>query len=910
NSVNAGTGTVALSATGGAVNENTAALAPEGTAPIVTAGKLAVTALNTSSLANANAVGVLAATITGPNRDLTFVGRDGVAVQAVTDLSGKTTTGINATGNVWLQANNGAITQTEKIAASALAAKATGNVELALAAGTNNVGSFAASSATGTVNLLNGAALTVDSVGTTAAAATLGGPLVGVTTANRDVTLRTNFGGIGLVKPVNAGTATVSLESAAGVGQTDGTVTAGALRVLANGAVDMQNANNQVGTLAVATNRELAFRNAGALTVGSVAVALGGNPSTTSGTATGNGEQYIRTGGALTLAQNVAAGTGTVSIDSASTVTQTGGAITGAALRTIAGGNVDLQQAGNNVATFAAQNSAGSVAFRNATALNVGTVTGTIGSSGLTTTGVDTAAGNGEQYVRADGTITLQQKLAAGTATVSLDSAGAIAQTGGNVSAGALRAVAGGNVDLQQAANSIGTFAAQSTAGGVALRNSGALTVGAVTGTLGSNPLATSGVNTAAGNGEQYIRTGGALTLADNLAAGNAVVSLDSASTITQTGGAVTAGALRTISGGSVEMLQAGNNVATFAAQAAGGSVAFANAGALTVGSVTGTLGSSAMTTTGVDTAAGNGDQRIRSGGALTLAQNVSAGSGTVGLESGAGITQSSIPQSAGTLNAGALYVTAGGDVDLQQTSNDVGRLAGNIARGGFTYRNAGSLTIASVGPVSGLQADGPISVRTGANLTLEAPVVGRSSENNAVVLAATNVFQNNAGANGVSAPSGRWLIYDDNPFLDLSRLGGLGYGFIKTAVTYDAYPPGAVREAGNGYLTTVRPPLPEQFARQPGGDAEINTSGNVTANSALEASLSAANTPVANNVRIDSAMNAPRKAGDGNAQLVVPLLIDVSPGQRFAADLRAFVGGAEVETLQLSDGSALPAWL
>lgn len=1208
NSVNAGSASVSLSATTGGVNELHVANAPETTAPIITAGRLQVSAQDHSDLSNDNAVGVLAVNMVGAAKDFTFVAKDGLRIDSVSDIGGRQVDGLNVSGNAWLQAKNGTITQTQAVKAGGLAAKASGAITLDLGAGatpSNLIGKLAAASAGGTVNVLNNAALQVSSVGTAAGNALAGAPLQGVSTNNQDITLRTAQGRMGLDQSITAGSAVLSLEAAAGVQQSGGILSADRLRVLAtgSGAIDLQQAGNRVRVLAAsAADGSIAYRDADALEVGSVTVALGGLAGSTVGVtsaATGK-DQLLKTGGALTLSQNLAAGRGVVNLESATGgIAQVGGVIQADKVRVLAEGSgaVDLQNA-NTVGVLAARVQSGTLAFNNAAALTVGSVTRSLGapSSDATIAGVNTAAGNQQQLIKSAGKLSLEQGLAAGTAMVNLEAAnGGIQQTGGVISADSLRVLAGGSgaVDLQKA-NAVNVLAAKVQGGTLAFNNAQALSVGSLTRTVGQGAgVAVAGVDTSAGNGEQLIKSAGKLNLAQTLSAGSATLSLEVANGgIQQSAGVISADKLRILSTGSGDVtLQQANQVANLAAQVNGGKLAFNNAQALTIAALARTVGADAgvslagldtsaankdqriqssgaltlaqglkagkgtvellasnggisqtggsvsaaqlkltaegsgnvdlqqanavgtlsakvnageldfvnagaLTLAAVDTAAGNKAQRIRSGGKLTLTEQLQAGSGSISLESATG----GIAQTAGSVQAGQLNLRAqgSGDADLQQ-ANRVGTLAANVAGGSLNFRNAAelnlaaidtsgankdqrivsagrlslsdavnagsgtvnlesaaggitqtaglvkagklnvavqgtgnadlqqanrvgtlsavladgalsfenaqaltvgvvntaagnkdqlikatggltltdqllagkgvvnlevqgggirqtggvlsadklrvqatgaeavelrqanrlasvaartegafaletaqSLNVAEVGNTKGVQAGGEVYIRAAGDLGLDAAVRSTAASQQAVVLAATQAFRNRAGAQAVQADAGRWLIYDDNPALDLSRLGGLPFAFMQTGVTLASLPPQEVLGQGSGYLTTAKLLPPEQFARLVGGTTQAENSGNLATHIGASRPLAASLSGPAWS-QTDAAQElAPKPLAQDGSRLQSAWSVKLQAGQRFVSDVAALLGQtpAGLEKLQVSDGANLPAWL
>ncbi|MBK9160350.1 MAG: hypothetical protein IPM27_02075 [Nitrosomonadales bacterium] len=262
----------------------------------------------------------------------------------------------------------------------------------------------------------------------------------------------------------------------------------------------------------------------------------------------------------------------------------------------------------------------------------------------------------------------------------------------------------------------------------------------------------------------------------------------------------------------------------------------------------------------------------------------------------------------------------AAGNASLTSNTNDLVNLAANVT-GNFAYYDANDLTIAVVGVTTGVDA-GTVWIRDGRDLFLNAPVIGRSA-GNAVVLAATRQFWNTAGANAVSAPAGRWLIYDDNPALE-NRLGGLTYSFLRLGTTYDGYPPASVSESGNGYLTTAQQYIPLQMARPIGGAPTVASSSS-SGNSSTSIMLASFTSPLtlsdvggqvagmreALSVSVNDVVIDLPGSTTATSSALTPLVVQVTPERSFESSFASFVRQEQmVVDLGMDDGAPMPSWL
>jgi hypothetical protein len=277
-----------------------------------------------------------------------------------------------------------------------------------------------------------------------------------------------------------------------------------------------------------------------------------------------------------------------------------------------------------------------------------------------TLSGVTTNAANIGLRVTSSGDLVLMANVDAGTADVGLESASAISQTAGLVTAGSLEVTAVGSVYLPDA-NAVSVLAAQVTGvdNSFLFRDDrSSLTIGTVAALLESgtrtlpndrmlNVGSLSGVTTAGGDIALETTTSGNLTLAQNVDANGGSVALLSAGNAVEAGGNVSASNLILDAGGNVFFgitetggtvtLGVPNDVGTLSGSA-GGIFGFLNSPALTIGAVpaiAGIPGQSGIAATTGDVLIETSD----SGQPLTLAANLAAG-GRILLDAAGGFAQ------------------------------------------------------------------------------------------------------------------------------------------------------------------------------------------------------------------------------------------------------------------------------
>ena len=164
--------------------------------------------------------------------------------------------------------------------------------------------------------------------------------------------------------------------------------------------------------------------------------------------------------------------------------------------------------------------------------------------------------------------------------------------------------------------------------------------------------------------------------------------------------------------------------------------------------------------------------------GALNLAANLQS-DGNVTL--GAGWNGSLVAPASAAAPGAALNVNQ----SIKSTAGNVSLQAGD-----------------SINVSSNITANGTVELRAN-NLTLNGTVMTASGNGDAIVLdAGTGHFTNSAGAGALKAPSGRWLVYSNDPASD--NRGGLVYDFKQ----YGTSPGGAILGAGNGFIYTLSPTL------------------------------------------------------------------------------------------------------
>ncbi|PMQ03788.1 Heme/hemopexin-binding protein [Dyella sp. AD56] len=522
----------------------------------------------------------------------------------------------------------------------------------------------------------------------------------------------TSDGSIGLNGAVNAGSGQVVLSSQQAITQTANSgsapasvITAGTLSGSSVNSTTLTQANQIQNVSSFSSGSSFSLTNgAGAsLQVGGLTVSGG---SVALGTAAGSD---------LTLSGNVNAQS--LSLNSGGYITQSGGALTVAALSGTSSGSTTLAQINNITAlgSFSANgfslNNSGALAINGAlnsgaatTTLNVtGTITegaggsitaGTLAGSSTGSTTLLSLANNitalggfsaSEFSLNNSGALAINGALNSGTGTTTLNVIGAITESaGGSITAGTLAGSSTGSTTLGQANNitALGNFSAS----GFSLNNSGAL---AINGALNS------------GTGTTTLNVAGAITEG--------------------AGGSITASTLAGSSTGSTVLTQANNAITNLGTYSSGGDFNLLNMGRIAqsgtntlsvVGNTTLNAGANAISMGNRNQLNGavnltGGNTLINNAGALNLGlSNISGNLTATTANANAGISQSGALTVTGTSTFTADTTSGTGAISLIDPGNSFGSTV-NLTGTGIAVVNQGSLT---VGALSG-GANGSLSL-------------------------------------------------------------------------------------------------------------------------------------------------------------------------------------------------------
>ena len=518
--------TVTLTAGAGGVTEQSGSL--------ISADKLLLLGTGPFSLTGANTVGTVAANVNGTieyvDADSLIVGSVGVTQGITTsndDVTLCLTTGNltlaqsistgnagTTTGTVRLQ-TSGATSQVSQsngsITASALGIRA-GSGGISLNSSTNDVDTLAATT-TGSFSYVDRDGF---EIGTVAAAGCFI-PGVSGLTATGDIEICVMTGDLAVNAALSASGFTIRLAANAGsVTQSiDGIITAENLGVHAQQDISLGLADNNVTGVFAAdstTSGDIVFHDLGGFTVGSVLANVRGCVPNVIGVTTASGDATLSSTGGITVgtgaSQSISASGRTVDLDAAGVTEADGSIIYAANLRLQGAGAFTLTDA-NTVGTLAADIQ-GILAYNDADGLIVGTV---LGTSGLTT-------GNSDILLHAEGNLTLNQSLDAGTADIRISAVGSIIQSStGTITADELGvrqlSVTNGEISLDDD-NDVNTFTASNAyaEGTITYRDVDDLIIGTTgTQTIGQLTFGiTSGVTTNDG-GVQILTESGHLTL-------------------------------------------------------------------------------------------------------------------------------------------------------------------------------------------------------------------------------------------------------------------------------------------------------------------------------------------------------------------------------------------------------------
>ncbi|AHB88570.1 hemagglutinin family protein, partial [Thermosynechococcus sp. NK55a] len=271
-------------------------------------------------------------------------------------------------------------------------------------------------------------------------------------------------GSINLNQQINLSGKTLGLFSKGGVVNQTEPFSAANLLLSGSGTFILNHPANNVNTIATAgSTGAITYRDQSALTVGSVSIPFVSTYSscctsssitlTANGITTNNADVILRTNDLLTLDKASNLGSGNLTLISQGGVTQSGtGSITAGGLGLQGTGTFDLNNASNDVNTFAA-NVSGGVTFKDSNALIVvGSITSTVGTDSATTSGGLSTGGN-DAIVETGNTLTLNANSNLGSGgNLTLISQGGVTQSGtGSITAGGLGLQGTGTFDLNNA---------------------------------------------------------------------------------------------------------------------------------------------------------------------------------------------------------------------------------------------------------------------------------------------------------------------------------------------------------------------------------------------------------------------------------------------------------------------------
>ena len=573
-------------------------------------------------------------------------------------------------GNLFLDVG-GNVTQTASLTAFSLGMMVDGTTTLQNAA--NDVNFFAADNGgftyfTDADPLIIGS-VTVDGMNVT-----------GITTSNDDVKLST--GGFLIInEAIDVGTGNLFLDVAGNVTQS-ASITANGLALMVDGSTTLQNASNDVAIIAAENGGVTFYTDANNLEVGSVAVAgMGVIGITTTGD-----DAKLKVGGDLLINESINLGFGDMFLDVDGAVSQTASIIADK-LGLMVNGDTILQNAGNDINTFAANNG-GVTYFTDLDALVIGSVT----VDGMTVEGLSTT--NDDAKIATNGFLVIVDAINVASGNLFLDVAGDVTQSA-SITANELGLMVDGNTTLQNPTNDVNTFAANN-GGFTYFTDVDALIVGSVT----VDGMTVTGISTT--NDDVKLTTGGFLVINDAIGVFAGSVFLDVVGDVTQTA-AITGNALGLNVDGTTTLTNAANDVNTFAANNTGATY-FTDADALIVGSVT----VDGIIVEGITTA--NAETKITADGFLAINSAIDLSFGNLFLDITGNVTQTA------SITANALGLMVDGNTTLQNASNDVNTLAAN--NGGFTYfTDVDPLIVGSV-TVNGMTVTGITTVNDDVKLT------------------------------------------------------------------------------------------------------------------------------------------------------------------------------------------------
>lgn len=549
-------------------------------------------------------------------------------------------------------------------------------------------------------------------------------------------------------------------------------------------------------------------------------------------------------GGAITVSADATlGGVGTLHLRSGSTMTGTAGGLIVNNLAMSAGGAVNFTDISSDVNNLAITTTTGSINFYDTDGLNITTVAGV--------NGLSTGAGN--ITVRATD-MNIAQAVNAGAGTVTLEGgAGGTIGIGGaggmlNLTNAELNQITAATLHIGTAAAGAITVSADTTPAGV--NRLELQTGGTVTGTAGG--IVVNDLSIAAGGAVNFTDTTTDVNTLSVAAAGQAITFFDADDiSVALTGATANISANNGIT---VTADFAGNGVSTFNADAdnngtgtfttnAGVDISTTNnalnitardmvlngTGTLSSGSGITTIlvsnggtislggagGNMALTDAELDTITA-GTLRIgdATAGAITIAGDISPG-GTTTLHLHTG---SSITGTAGGIIETNLAMTAGGTINITDTSSDVTTIAIAAPAQNVTFRDANGINIGTV--------DGVVGVNSG-NFTLIAG--GAVTDTNAITTGTLDITSTGAvtlDAAGTDVDT--FAVNAAGQTVAITDVDGINLG-NATAGTLTVNATGAITDSGNVVVGTLN-------ATTSTGGIVLNSAGNNATNINLNA--------------------------------------------------------------------------
>ena len=624
-----------------------------------------------------------------------------------------------------------------------------------------------------------------------------------------------------------------------------------------------------------------------ALSAGQNAILTAGNGGTGYNGGGGNGGS-VNLGAALSAGHDAALAAGNAGrIGSGFGDAGSAGTITGASVDVSAAANLNIS--GNIAATsgdvsLRAGMNAGNTLTASVSDINAGAGNITLQGYNLNVPGTLNLTGNTVSIKTANGIgssaapiLSTANKLA----LVNTVSGGIYATNTGDVTVAA--ASTNGDVVIRTANGAV-NFAGNGGAGGT-------ITVGTVNGLVGitSTDPGNSGVGNVAvtagdgGGGGATIASfgsGGSVNLSAPLtAARNATVTAGTGGL----GGAVNLGAA----------LTAGQDAAVTA-----GTSFFGSGGSILVGNAL-TAGQNASLAAGMSVdisananvrASANDGGSIVVNGALNAGSNatLTAGQGGSGHSSNGGNGGAIVLN--GVLNAGADAVVKAGNAGNGFGFSAAGGAGGSIAVNGALHAGRTAALTAGTGGTYSTFAG------AGGDITLGA-AINAGGAGDAIRLAGTR-FINNAGANALNTPNGRWIVWSDSPVND--TFGGIHSG--NTAVwgtAYDANNP-TVAQSGNRFVFNTQNLTGTALVK---ADDQTKTYGDTFTNFTYTSSATASNAASG-----ASYGNAFTDGGGSGGQIAVSGVLLASTGAAATATRTGGNGGGAVYDISVDVSGASAA--